>query len=157
MANISMNPKDAVFGSLAECYITMGDNRYNMMQLYDFESNYEINIADVPTLGRVTVGRKPAGGSGSWSGTAHYNTSVFRQYILNYVRTGRLDPFDMQITNEDPTSAAGRQTVILRGCLPDSVVIAKYAAGEDILDEDISGTFDDFEMPETFTPLTGML
>ncbi len=40
--NTIMNAKDAVYGSLAECYITIGDNRYNFMSLTDFESKWEV-------------------------------------------------------------------------------------------------------------------
>ena len=151
-----MNANDAVYGSLAECYVTVGEERYNLMQLYEFESKYEVHLTEVPVLGRVSKGKKPAGGEGSWSGRAHYNQSVFRKWILHYKNTGELTPFDIQVTNEDPSSKAGRQTVIHKGCLIDQVILAKYAAGDDILDEEISGTFDDWEMPESFDLLDGM-
>lgn len=155
MGNL-MNANDAVYGSLAECYVTLDGNRYNLMQLYEFESTYEVNIVEVPILGRVTKGQKPAGGKGSWSGTAHYNQSIFRKWILKYKNTGELVPFDIQVTNEDPSSTAGRQTIIHRGCLLDKVILAKYNADDEILDEEVSGTFDDWDMPETFRLLNGM-
>lgn len=155
MGNL-MNANDAVYGSLAECYVTLDGNRYNLMQLYEFESTYEVNIVEVPILGRVTKGQKPAGGKGSWSGTAHYNQSIFRKWILKYKNTGELVPFDIQVTNEDPSSTAGRQTIIHRGCLLDKVILAKYNADDEILDEEVSGTFDDWDMPETFHLLNGM-
>ena len=31
-----MEANDAVSGSMAECYVTIDGNRYNMMQLYSF-------------------------------------------------------------------------------------------------------------------------
>lgn len=155
MGNL-MNANDAVYGSLAECYVTLDGNRYNLMQLYEFESAYEVNIVEVPILGRVTKGQKPAGGKGTWSGTAHYNQSIFRKWILKYKNTGELVPFDIQVTNEDPSSSAGRQTIVLRGCLLDKVMLAKYSAGDEILDEEVSGTFDDWDMPESFSLLNGM-
>ena len=154
---IQMNVNDSVYGSLAEVYVTMDGNRYNMMQLYDFESKISINIVDVPILGRVQMGKKPAGFEGTWSGTAHYNQSVFRAWMLHYKKTGELIPFDIQVTNEDPSSRAGRQTITHTGCLIDELTLAKYAAGDEILDEDISGTFDDWDMPEEFNLLDGML
>lgn len=154
---IQMYANDAVYGSLAEVYVTMDGNRYNMMQLYDFESKVSLNLADVPILGRVQMGKKPAGFEGTWSGTAHYNQSVFRAWMLHYKKTGELIPFDIQVTNEDPSSKAGRQTITHTGCLIDELTLAKYAAGDEILDEDISGTFDDWDMPEEFNLLDGMV
>lgn len=72
-----MNALDAVAGSQASAYITMADgNRYCFMQLYSFESNMEINVAEVPILGKSGKGNKPTGWTGTWSGTAHYNQSV---------------------------------------------------------------------------------
>lgn len=152
----TMQANDAVFGGLAECYVTIDGSRYNMMQLYEFESTYEVNLVDVPILGRVTKGTKPAGGSGTWSGTAHYNQSVFRKWMLHYKNTGEMAPFTIQVTNSDPSSQAGRQTIILTGCLIDSLILAKYNADEELLDEELSGTFDDWQMPESFAVMQGM-
>ena len=152
----TMQANDAVFGGLAECYVTIDGERYNMMQLYEFESTYEVNLVDVPILGRVTKGTKPAGGSGTWSGTAHYNQSVFRRWMLHYKNTGEMTPFTIQVTNSAPSSQAGRQTIILTGCLVDSLILAKFNADEELLDEDLSGTFDDWQMPETFAVMQGM-
>ena len=150
-----MNAKDAVYGSLAECYITIGTRRYNFMSLKDFESKWDVNVTEVPILGKVGMGHKAAGGKGTWSGTAHYNQSIFREIAENYQKTGKIDYFEIQVSNEDPTSAAGRQTIIHKGCLFDSFVLAKFAAGEETLDEEISGTFETWEMPEKFNMLEG--
>lgn len=152
----TMNAKDAVYGSLAECYVTIEDNRYNFMSLTDFESKWEVNIADVAILGKVGMGHKPAGGSGTWSGTAHYNQSVFRKIAHKYQETGEMPYFEIQVTNEDPTSTVGRQTIIHHDCLCDTFTLAKFSAGEDLLDEELSGTFDSWDMPEAFTNPEGM-
>lgn len=154
--NVTMEPVDAIYGARAECYVTLDGNRYSLMQMVNFDSHFQINIVDVPILGRITKGHKMTGGSGSWSGTAHYNTSIFREWILNYKRTGRLVPFEIQVSNEDESASVGRQTIILKDCLVDNVTLAKFDSNDSVLDEDISGTFDDFEMPESFTNLSGM-
>ena len=65
--------------------------------------------------------------------------------------------FDMQITNDDPTSDAGRQTVVLIGCNIDGGVLAKFDADGEYLDEDMDFTFEDFKIPEGFTLLKGMV
>lgn len=155
MATI-MNAKDAVYGSLAECFITIDGNRYNFMSLTEFESKWEVNITEVPILGKVGMGHKSAGGKGTWSGTAHYNQSIFRKIADNYQKTGVMPYFEIQVTNEDPTSTIGRQTIVHHDCLCDTFILAKLQAGEELLDEELSGTFESWDMPETFTMLTGM-
>ena len=126
------------------------------MQMYAFESSMEINIQEVPILGKTGKGNKPSGWTGTWKGTAHYNQSVLRKYFLEYKKTGRLPSFDIQVTNEDQSTSLGRQTIILKNCLAKGGILAKYDAGAEILDEEIEGTFDDWEMPETFSLLEGM-
>ena len=153
----TMNAKEAVFGGLAECYITINGRRYNFMSMTEFESKWEVNIADVPILGKVGMGHKAAGGSGTWSGTAHYNQSVFREMANEYQKTGVMPYFDIQVSNDDPTSTVGRQTIILRGCLCDSFILAKFESGEEIMSEELSGTFEEWDMPEKFNALDGFL
>lgn len=155
MPNAMMKAKDSIYGSLAECYITIGTRRYNFMSLTDFESKWEVKITEVKILGKVGMGHKAAGGKGIWSGTAHYNQSHFRAIAEHYQKTGEMPYFEIQVSNEDPTSAAGRQTIIHRDCLCDKFTLAKFKAGEEILDEELSGTFEDWDMPEKFNELEG--
>ena len=158
MGNITMNAKDAVSAKLAECYVTIGDNRYNFMQAINLEANFEKTKSEVPILGKTGKGHKSTGWNGSGSATFHYNTSIFRQMMEDFKNTGNDLYFDMQITNEDPTSDAGRQTVILVGCNIDGGILAKFDAdNDDYLDEDMDFTFEDFKIPEKFTLLNGMM
>lgn len=155
MANL-MEARDSVSGSLAECYLTLDGRRYNFMQLTEFESKWAVTMTDVPILGRVMKGKKPTGAAGTWTGTAHFNQSVLRKWLLRYKKTGIIEPFEIQVSNEDPSSRAGRQTITHTGCYVDSSILAKITAGDEILTEELSGTFDDWDMPETFNELEGM-
>ena len=152
----TMNAKDAITASLAECFVTINDVRYNFMQCINLEANFEKTKTEVPILGKTGKGNKATGWTGSGSATFHYNTSIFRQLMLKYKETGEDVYFDIQITNEDPTSSVGRQTVILKDCNIDGGILAKFDADGDYLDEDMDFTFEDFEMPETFSLLAGM-
>ena len=73
-----------------------------------------------------------------------------------YQKTGEMPYFEMQVSNEDPTSAAGRQTIIHRGCLCEEFTLAKFKSGEDLLDEELSGTFESYDIPEKFNELEGV-
>ena len=151
-----MEARDSVSGSLAECYVTLTGRRYCLMQLTEFESKWGITLTDVPILGRVQKGKKPTGAVGTWRAKAHYNQSVLRAWLLHYKKTGMIEPFEIQVSNEDPSSRAGRQTITHTGCYLDNTILAKFTTGDEILTEELSGTFDDWDMPETFTELEGM-
>lgn len=156
MANITMNAKDTLSAKLAECFVTIGKNRYNFMQAINFEANFERTKTEVPILGKTGMGNKSTGWKGTGSATFHYNSSIFRQMMLQYKDTGEDVYFEIQVTNEDPTSSAGRQTVVFLGCNIDGGILAKFDADGEYLDEDMDFTFEDFKMPETFNLLNGM-
>ncbi len=156
MANVMMNGKDAVFAALAECYATLDGKRYNLMQAINLEASMEKNKTEVPILGKTGKGNKASGWTGSGRATFHYNQSIFRKFMKRYKDTGEDFYFDIQITNSDPTSAVGNQTIILKDCNLDSIILAKFDADGELLDEDMDFTFEDWEMPELFTELAGM-
>lgn len=151
-----MNANDTLQASLAECFITIRDKRYNFMQLINFESNMDIKTTEVPILGRTGKGNKPAGWTGTWKAKAHYNQSVIRDVMYEYKKTGAMPDISIQVTNEDQGTSVGRQTIILLGVIIKGGILAKFDADAEILDEDIEGTFDDWEMPEKFSLLSGM-
>ncbi len=155
MQETVMSAQDAIYGSLAECYITIDGRRYKFMSMTDFESKWDVTIKEVPILGVVGMGHKAAGGKGTWKGTAHYNQSVIREMGDKYQKTGVMQYFEIQVSVEDPGSSVGRQTIIHRNCLCDSYTLAKFKAGEDLLDEELSGTFESWDMPEKFRVLEG--
>lgn len=157
MNNIVMKAKDTVSAALAECFITIEGNRYNFMQMIDFEGKFDKTKTKVPILGKPGKGNKATGWEGTFSGTMHYNQSIMRELMVRYKNTGEDVYFEIQITNEDPTSSAGRQTITFIDCNIDGGILAKFDADGEYLDEEIEGTFEDFEMPETFDLLDGML
>lgn len=157
MSNITMKGKDALSAQLAECFVTISGNRYNFMQAINFEAKFERTKTEIPILGKTGKGNKSTGWKGTGSATFHYNTSIFRQMMLKYKDTGEDVYFEIQVTNEDPTSAAGRQTLVFIDCNIDGGILAKFDADGEYLDEDMDFTFEDFKMPETFNILDGML
>lgn len=157
MSNITMKGKDAFSAKLAECFVTIGSNRYNFMQAISFEAKFEKKKSEIPILGKTGTGNKSTGWTGTGSATFHYNTSIFRQMLLDFKNTGEDVYFEIQITNEDPSSSAGRQTIVFIDCNSDGGILAKFDADGEYLDEDMDFTFEDFKMSESFKVLDGML
>lgn len=151
-----MRARDSVSAKLAECFVTIGNRRYNFMQAINLEASVDKNKTTVPILGRTGQGNKSTGWSGKGSATFHFNTSIFRKMLFDYKATGEDLYFDIQVSNEDPTSAVGRQTVVLVDCNIDGGILAKFDADGEYLDESFDFTFEDFSMPESFAELDGM-
>ena len=156
--NTKMLAKDSISAKLAQCFITMNGNRYNFMSMTKFEAKFKKNKQKVAILGKTGAGNKATGWEGTFSATMHYNTSVMRELMEQFKDTGEDAYFETQILNYDPTSDAEMQEVDLIGCNLDEGILAKFdATSEDSLDEDVSGTFEDFKIPRKFTLLDGML
>lgn len=149
-----MNEMDAISGKHAKAFVTINGQVEELFYARSLEATIEKNKSDVPVLGKTNVGQKPVGWTGSGTMNIYYVTSLFRRLMLNYIKTGRDFYFDITVSNEDPTSAAGRQTVVLKNCNLDSVVAASFdATSDEALNEDVSFTFDDYDILEQFTPL----
>lgn len=153
---VTMRARDVVSAPLAECYLKIDGKVYNFMQALSVEAKLEKNKTEVAILGQTGKGNKASGWKGTGTAKFYYNTSLFRELLYKYKKTGEDLYFDMTVTNEDPTSSVGRQTVILKDCNLDGGVLAKFDADSEILDEELDFTFEDFELKESFQGLSGM-
>lgn len=148
----TMAAKNAISAKMAECYITIGDKRYNFMSAINVEVTFEKNKTEVPILGRMNKGHKSTGSSITGSAEFHFNTSIWRELAYKFQETGEDVYFDMQISNEDITASdVGKQTIVLYGCNCDSVLLAAFDAdSDDSLTETIDFTVESFEIPTKF-------
>ena len=153
MANVIMKGQDTISAKKAECLLTIGNRRFNFGQMIDFEAVIEKDKVEVPILGKSMKSHKTVGMTGTFSGTMHFNQSVLRQMLVDYKNTGIDENFEIQITNEDPETNLGRQTIIIKDCNLDGITLAKFDADGEYLDEDVEGTFEDFSMHESFNQL----
>lgn len=123
----------------------------NMFWAKNLEASVEIKKTEVYTLGKRGAQTKPNGWSGSGSMNIYYTTSLFRRMAIQYIKTGVPVFFDMTVTNNDPGSSIGSQTMVLKNCSLDSVILAKFDVETEVLDEDVSFTFDDVDMLDDFS------
>jgi hypothetical protein len=152
----TMEAKDTVSSKLATAYVTIEGDRYLLFQAKSFEANFKKTKKTVDILGRTSQGNKASGWSGTFKLTIYHNTEIFNNLFEKYKNTGEDIYFDIQVTNDDGTSAAGRNTKIYKDCNLDDGVLQKFDASGDVLEQDLNGTFEDYESPEKFVELTGM-
>ncbi len=147
MLRKTMRPCDAVSGICAECCITIEGKQYRFLQAISLEATAAKDCS------RMT----------GWNGRGvlrfHYNTSLFREMMERFKNDGEEVYFDIRIINEDLTSSAGRQEVILKKCSIRQGVLAKCDADPEkgCLEETLEFAFRDFEIKESFCHIAGML
>lgn len=158
MADIqTIKAKDVISSKLAHCFVTIDGKRYNLMMATKLEAKMEKNKQEVAILGKSSKGHKTSSMNGTGSMTVYQVTSLFTDMLKKYQDDGIDTYFDIQVITEDPTSATGRQTVILKDCNIDSAVITSFDAdSDDWLSQEMDFTFESFELPEKFTELDGV-
>lgn len=155
----TMSARNAVSAKMAECYVTIEGKRYNLMSAINVKITFDKNKTEVPILGRMNKGHKSTSSSIKGSAKFHLNTSIWRELAYKFQQTGEDVYFDMMIKNEDITASdIGRQTMIFYDCNWDSITLAEFDAdSDDVLTEDVDFTVENFEMPEKFKLMDGIL
>lgn len=152
----TMHAKDVISAKEASCYVTINGERFKLLQAKKLEAKIEKNKREVPILGRTGMGHKTTNWNGKGSMTIYSNTSIFTKLLKQYKDTGEDIYFTMQVRNEDNTSEAFGQTVVLIDVNLDSGTVTSFDADGDWGEQDIDFTFEDFEVPEEFKELDGM-
>lgn len=152
----TMLPGDVISAKLASAFVTIDGNRYLLFQAKSLTATIEKEKEQVGILGRLMKGNKSVSAKGSGTLTIYKNTSIFDDLTQKFVNDGVDTYFDMQITNEDPTSNAGRRTIILTDCNIDKSTVAAFDADGKWLEDEISFTFEGIKIPEKFKLLDGM-
>ncbi|MGO4786969.1 phage tail tube protein [Paenibacillus sp. 2KB_20] len=145
-----LKAQDTISGQEGRAYATIENRVHEMFYVKTLEATVEKNKSEVKTLGRRGVQHKATGWNGTGTMTIFYMTTLFRQLMYDYMKTGRDAFFDITITNEDPSSSIGAQTVTLKGVNLDSVVMASLDTESEALEEEVSFTFDDVDLGQSF-------
>lgn len=149
-----MLEQDAISGKMAKAFATINGNVEELFYAKTGNGSVEKTKTDVPLLGKTNIGSKSTGWKGTGTLTMHYITSTFRRLMIDYIKTGRDFYFDLQIVNEDPQSRAGKQTVVLKNCNIDSMILVQFdATTDDPLEEELPFTFDDADILNQFNSL----
>lgn len=152
----TMRARDAVSSKLATAYVKINGNRFLLFQAKSFEASFKKTKKEVAILGRTANGNKSSGWKGAFKLVIYHNTEIFNDMFEKYKDTGEDIYFDLQVTNDDKTSAAGRNTKIYKDCNLDDGVLQSFDAAGDLLEQSLNGTFEDFESPEKYKMLDGM-
>ncbi|MBM7868876.1 hypothetical protein JOC70_000345 [Clostridium pascui] len=147
---------DTISGQEARAYVTIDGRNEELFYAKKIESKVEKQKTEVKALGKRGTQNKATGWKGTGTLTVYYATSLFREIMLKYMKDGIDTYFDMAVTNEDPTSSIGRQTIVLKDCNLDEVSMAMFDIDSEVLEEDMAFTFEDVDLLDKFNkPVLG--
>lgn len=145
-----LRAKDTINGKYGTAFAVIEGNRYELFFLIDIKATVTQHKSSIPRLGAYFDGHKVVGGEGKWTANLRMVTDIFRKMIIEADKTHKTVYFDLQITNDDPDSAAGRHSDVLKDCTLDEIVMSQLDVNNTSLNEDISGTFDGIISAEQF-------
>lgn len=151
-----LKAEDTISGQEARAFITINGRNEELFFAKKLESKVEKEKSEIKTLGRRGTQNKAKGWKGTGTLTVYYVTSLFRELMIQYIKTGKDIYFDITVTNEDPTASIGRQTIVLKKCNFDEVSMASFDAEAEALEEDMAFTFEDVDLLDKFKkPILG--
>ncbi|MBO8433919.1 MAG: phage tail tube protein [Tyzzerella sp.] len=148
-----LRAKDTINGTQGTCFAIIDNKRTELMQVKNITATVDKKKTEIPILGITGKQHKAGGWKGTGKMTVYYVSSMFRSMMLEYIKSGKDTYFELMVTNEDPTSSTGSQTVLLKGVNLDSVLFTKLNVEQEALEETMEFTFNDVDLIDKFDEL----
>ena len=108
------------------------------------------NKSEFKALGQPATQDKATGWTGTGTLVVYYVSTEYAWIMYNYAKQHLDMYFSIQIVNEDPTSGAGRQEIVLTDVNLDEAEIAKLDVDAEFLDQTMNFTFSGFDINDSF-------
>lgn len=132
---------------------TIGGNVVELAEIKNITATLTKRKTEYNVLGDPATRNKSAGWTGTGSATYHYVTSRYTKMLIDYAKTGQDNYFSMVITNDDPGSTAGRQSIKLGQVNIDGGDIAHLDIDADLLESAFNFTFSEVDSLDLFNEL----
>ena len=131
--------KDTVNGAEGKVFITVDGKNIEVACMRNVSTSADIQSNDMRVIGTRKIQDKPSGVKQTGKGNVYYGTDLFTNMVLQYVNTGKMPEFDIQIINNDPATTVGSQTMVYYGChLTGSVPLSVLDSEESMLNYDFN-------------------
>lgn len=108
--------KDTVNGAEGKIFVTSNGKNIEVACMRNITTNAEIQSSDMRVIGTRTIQNKNNGAKLTGTGNIYYGTNLFTDMVLQYINTGTMPEFDIQIINQDPATSVGSQVMAYYGC-----------------------------------------
>ena len=109
--------EDTVNGAEGKAFITKDGKNEFLVGLRNIRTVAEIQSNDMRVVGTRKTQNKNSGAKLSGTGNVYYgSTSLFLDMVLEYIETGVMPSFSIQILNDDPTVSVGKQNMVYYNC-----------------------------------------
>lgn len=149
--------KDTVNGAEGSVVITQNGQNIVVAGMRNITTNAEIQSNDMRVIGTRTIQNKNNGAKLTGTGNIYYGSNIFSDMVLQYIQTGVMPEFDIQITNNDPTTTIGSQVMAYYGCtLTGTIPLSILNDEEAMLNYDFNFAYTRVARLNAFTDPTSM-
>lgn len=145
-----LQAEDTISGAEGTATAIIDGRVVELFEVKELTATVDLNKSDVRTLGNRATQKKITGWSGTGSMTVYFVTSRWAKMAIDYIKSGKIKKFDINIKNQDPSSSVGKQVSKLSKCLIDGTDIAKLNVDADALDQSVNFTFEDADLLNEF-------
>lgn len=146
--------QDAPNGKQGKAFITLhkdtGDEIHELFSAKKINMKVDYTKTDFKVIGTTTIQKKTTGASKTGTMTIYQGTPLFIEMAREYEANGKVLYFDLQVTNEDPSTRIGKQTIAYYDCSLDSIPLSILDADADFLEEEVGLSYRAFEVLSTF-------
>lgn len=143
--------KDTVNGAEGKIFVTIGGKNIEVACMNNITTNAEIQGSDMRVIGTRKIQNKPNGAKLTGTGNIYYGNNLFLDMVLQYINTGVMPQFDIQITNNDKAPSIGTQTIAYYGCqLTGTIPLSILNDEESMLKYDFNFTWTNVARLEKF-------
>lgn len=149
--------RDALNGKQGSAFMTLDGQNIEMFGMKKFQSDAEFQETDFKVVGTTLVQKKTTGVSLTGTMTIYFGTPHFLRLLREYLKTGRLPYFTLQITNDDPATSVGTQTVVLYNVKLQKLPVAMLDADADFLEMEVGFSYTNIEVLNYFNDTPAQL
>ena len=111
--------KDTVNGAEGKIVVTNADGEnIEVAGMKNIRPTANIQTEDMSVIGTRIIQKKLKGVAPGGTGNIYYGSdrNLWRDMVLQYINTGNMPLFDIQLTNKDPATTLGSEVTAYYGC-----------------------------------------
>lgn len=147
--------RDTVNGAEGKIFVTRNGQNIEIAGMRNITTNGEVQSSDMRVIGTRKIQDKPNGAKLTGTGNVYYGSNgsnLWRDLVLQYINTGVMEEFDIQITNNDPTTTIGTQSIAYYGChLTGTIPVSILNSEEAMLNYDFNFVYTEVAALNKFT------
>jgi len=143
--------KDALNGKQGKAIATINGQNQELFGAKKIQTDAEFQESDFKVIGTTLVQKKTTGVNLTGTMTIYYGTPIFIRMVQEYIKTGKMTFFNLQIENDDPSTSVGKQTVVYYNCKLNKVPLSILDSDSDFLEEEVGFSYTNIEVLDWFT------